>query len=120
MLSSACEHHANIVSAFEKYGLRSRVLKYWLSRLCSVRFHQRNDSVTCGEGIGIVLKGEFRLSSRIPIVRMKQPLQLLRRFEICAIGEHELFVEDLICESHSGVVGVIEPRYVSQLTAGFE
>jgi hypothetical protein len=47
-------------------------------------------------------------------------LQLLRKFEICVIGQQELFEESVICHSHRGMVGILEEKYALQLSTNFE
>jgi hypothetical protein len=81
------QNHEAIIAAFDKFNLKAKVLNYWLKKLFAVSIHKRNDEVKCERAIGVVLKGEFRLSFNIPIVRMKEPnMELLRRFEISSIG----------------------------------
>lgn len=115
-------HHEDINAAFRKYSLKTRLLSYWLRKLFVVGEYARNKEVACSEGaLGVVLRGEFRINSNIPICKMKQPnLELRKRFEICAIGEQELFEENVVCETHRGTAGVMESNYTSQLAQHFE
>lgn len=50
-------YHYSITAAFSKYGLKSRVLNYWLKKLFVVGQYKRNDEITCDSALGVVLEG---------------------------------------------------------------
>lgn len=98
-LYTKVEHnHSCLEESFRKFNVKHKILSYWLKKLFTVSYHNKNDVVFCENSIGIVLQGEFKHASNIPLVNMRERnFHLLRKFEISIIGMHQIFEENVIC-----------------------
>ena len=114
-------YHQKLRTALKKYQIRNKVLHYWLLKLFSIVHCKRSEEIRYDKSIGVILQGQFKIDSHIPIVKMREKnLQLRRKFEISLLGELQLFEDNVICQSHKGLVGVMIGIYVEQLQSKFE
>lgn len=114
-------YHEELSTALKKYQIRNKVLHFWLLKLFSIVCCKRSEQIKCERSIGVILKGQFKIDSHIPIVKMREKnLQLRRKFEISLLGEFQLFEDSVICESHKGLAGVMIGVYVEQLQNNFD